>query len=150
MNLSEYFLVIGCRLIIACYVAHYVRGLFLKDPITPQKGAPICLNHIIYGRRLDKITQVMSYTNLLILELNYHFFQQRQMQRGWNKNMAAHFNPSWVRVPDKSIQERINHYACPVWMFAPLKSHSFGNKYHTIVCAKYKVIYIVEILGGKD
>ena len=50
MNFSDYFLVIGCRLIVACYVGHSVRHLFLKDPITPYKGAPICLNHIITRR----------------------------------------------------------------------------------------------------
>ena len=34
MNLSEYSRVIGCRLIMACYVGHYARAFFLKDPIT--------------------------------------------------------------------------------------------------------------------
>ena len=77
MNLSEYFFVIGCRLIVACYVGHSVRGFFLKDPITPQKGAPIHINHIISGRHLEKITQVMSYKNLAIPELNDPVFQQR-------------------------------------------------------------------------
>ena len=56
MNLSEYFCVIVCCLIMDCYVGHSVRILFLKDPITPQKGAPIRLNHIISGRHLDNIT----------------------------------------------------------------------------------------------
>ena len=60
MNLSEYFCVIVCRLIMACYVGQSLRDFFLKDPITPHKSAPICLNHIISGRRLEKITQVMS------------------------------------------------------------------------------------------
>ena len=35
-------------------------------------------------------------------------------------------------------------------MFVPRKLHLFGNKYHTIVCAKYKVIYYVNIVKGKD
>ena len=52
MNLSEYFFVIGWRLIMACYVIHSVRELFLKYPINPQKGTHIRLNQIIYGRRL--------------------------------------------------------------------------------------------------
>ena len=47
MNLSDYFHVIGCHLIMACYVGHSVRDLFLKDTITTQKGAPIRLNYII-------------------------------------------------------------------------------------------------------
>ena len=101
MNLREYFIVIGCRLIMACYVGHYVRDLFLKEPITPQKGTPIRLNHIIYGRCLDRITQVMYYTNTAINEFNDNFFQQMQIKEGWKKNKAAHFNSSWVSVLDE-------------------------------------------------
>ena len=70
MNLSEYFRVIGCRLIVACYVGHSVRDFFLKVTITSQKGVLICINKIIYGRRLDKITQFMSYTNISIPDFN--------------------------------------------------------------------------------
>ena len=61
---------IGLIIIMACFVDHSVRDLFLKDTITPQKGAPILLNHIMYGRRLENITQVMSYRNLSIPEFN--------------------------------------------------------------------------------
>ena len=67
MNLSEYFCMVGCCLIMACYAGHTVRDLFLKDPITPQKGAPIRLNHIIYGRRLDKIRGTWSTELMWIL-----------------------------------------------------------------------------------
>ena len=67
MKLSDYFCVISCSLIMDCYVGHYVRDFFLKYPITPQKCAPICLNDIIYGRSLDKITQVTSYKKLPFL-----------------------------------------------------------------------------------
>ena len=94
MNLSEYFRVIGCCLIMACYIGHYVTDLFLKDNITPQKGSPIQLNHIISGRCLEKVTQVMSYKNLAIPDFNDPFFQQRQTKEGWNKNTKAHFDPS--------------------------------------------------------
>ena len=40
MNLSEYFCVIGCHLIMAYYVGNSVRGFFLKDNITPIKLSP--------------------------------------------------------------------------------------------------------------
>ena len=79
MNLVEYLHVIGCHFIMACYVGHSIRDLFLKDTITPHKGAPIRLNHIISGRRLDNITQAMSCTNIAIPEFNDPFFQRRQM-----------------------------------------------------------------------
>ena len=35
-------------------------------------------------------------------------------------------------------------------MFVPHKPHPFGNDYHTIACAKYKAIYNVETVEGKD
>ena len=35
-------------------------------------------------------------------------------------------------------------------MFVPRKPHPFGNEYHKIACAKYKVIYNFEIVEGKD
>ena len=93
MNLSEYFHVIGCRLIMDFYVGHYVRDFFLKDTITPQKGSPIHLNHIISGRRIENITQVMSYKNLSIPDFNDNFLKQSQINEGWNKSMAEHFDP---------------------------------------------------------
>ena len=40
MKLSEYFRLIGCCLIIACYVGHSVRDFFLNDPITHPKRIP--------------------------------------------------------------------------------------------------------------
>ena len=60
MVLGEYFCVIGCGIIMECYVGHSIRELFSKDLIIPQRGAPIHLNHIISGRRLEKINHAMS------------------------------------------------------------------------------------------
>ena len=150
INLSEFLCVIGCCLVIACYVGHSIRDLFLNDPITPHKGTPIRLNHIIYGRFLDNITQVMSYTNIAITEFNYPCFQQRQIQDGWHKNMVAHFYPSWVSVIGESTKEWINRYTLPGWIFVPRKPHPLGNEYHTILCDKSKFIYNVEIMEGGD
>ena len=44
----------------------------------------------------------------------------------------------------------MNHYTCPGCMFVPRKPHHFGNKYHTIACAKYKIIYNFDIVEGRD
>ena len=72
------------------------------------------------------------------------------MQEGQNNKTEAHFDPSWVSVIDESIQEGINSYNCHGRMFVPHKPHPCGNKYHTIACAIYKVIYNAEIVEGKD
>ena len=108
MVLCEYFCVIGCSLIMACYVGHYVRYFFLKDPITPPKGTTIPPNHIISGRLLGKIPHAMSYINFTITEYDYPFFTQKHTEEGRNSNMAENFDPSWVSVLDESIQEWIN------------------------------------------
>ena len=71
------------------------------------------------------------------------------MQEGWNKNTEAHFDPSWVSVLDESIHDCINNYTCPGWIFVSCKPHPFENDYHTIVWAKSKVIYNIEIVEGK-
>ena len=65
----------------------------------------------------------MYYKNIAIPEFSDPFFRQRQMQEGRNKSMAAHFDPSWVSVLYESIQEWINPYTCPGWMFVPETSH---------------------------
>ena len=104
MNLSEYSCVIGFCLIMSCCVDNSGRDFFLKDTITPHKFDPIRLNHIISESCLEKIIQVMSYTNIAIPEFNDTFLQQRQIQEGCNNNMAAHFEPSWVIALDEPIQ----------------------------------------------
>ena len=55
MNLSEYFCVIVC-----CLIVDFLCWPICQGPIIPQKGVPIHFNHIISGRRLKNITQVMS------------------------------------------------------------------------------------------
>ena len=64
--------------------------------------------------------------------------------------MASHVDPPWVGVLDESFHECINHYTCPGWMFVPHKPHPFGSDYHTIACAKSKVVYNFVIVEGKD
>ena len=66
MNMSDYFCVIGCRLIMDCYVGHYVIELFLKDIITPQKGAPSASTTSSLGGALIRslrlcLTQILQF-----------------------------------------------------------------------------------------
>ena len=35
-------------------------------------------------------------------------------------------------------------------MFVPCNNQPFGNKYHTIRCELFKVIYHIESIEGKD
>ena len=64
--------------------------------------------------------------------------------------MAEIFDPSWVSVLYESIQVWIKRQICPGWMLVPRKPQYFDNEYHTINCAKSKIIYNVEIVERKD
>ena len=92
--LDEYLRMIACRLIMACYVDHSVRGLFSNYSIKTQKGNPKCINKIISIRHLRNITYAMSYTNLPIKEYYDPFFRQHQMEEGRNRSMEAQFDLS--------------------------------------------------------
>ena len=101
MYLSDYLCVIGCILVMDCSVDYSIRDFFLKDPITPPERWPSSASTTSsLGGAFEKITKVISYKNIAIPELNDPFFQQSQMKEGCNKNMAAHFDPSWVSVID--------------------------------------------------
>ena len=149
MVLIEYFHVIGCCLIILCYVDHYVRDLFMRDTITPQKVSHIHLNPIKDERYLGDIIHVISYINHTILEYDEPFFQPRNMEEVRNRNMAESFDSSLFSVLDESIWEWLSCYTCLWWMFVPRKPHPFVREYHTVVCELSKVIYHVEIIERK-
>ena len=106
MNLSDYFCVIGCRLIMACYVGHSSRDIFLKDPTTPQKVAPICLNHIICGRRLKKITQVFLKKILTFLSSMIPFSNRvicrRCGTRTWH-HILSHRESVFLMIQSSSV-----------------------------------------------
>ena len=82
MNSSEYFRVIGCRLNMDCYVGHSVRDFFFKDTITPRKVPPSASAKSSSGKRLDNITQVISYKNIAITEFNYPFSNRGRYRKG--------------------------------------------------------------------
>ena len=134
MVLSKYFRVIGCRLIMSCYLDHYVRDLFLRDTITSQKGSHIHLNPIISERQLGNITHAISYTNHKMMEYEDPFLQHRQMEEGQNSNTMENFDSSWVSVLDEFIWDLINRYIFTGCMFVLYKPHPFRKEYHTNVC----------------
>ena len=38
----------------------------------------------------------------------------------------------------------------PGWMFVPRKPHPFRNKYHTIGCGEKSILYLLELVEGKN
>ena len=38
----------------------------------------------------------------------------------------------------------------PGWVFLPRKTHTFGDEWHTILCAMSVVVFFVDFVEGKD
>ena len=94
MNLSEYFCVIFCRLIMDCYVGHSVRDLFLKDPITPQKGAPSASTTSSLGGAFRKSLRLCLTQTLPFLSSTILFSNRCRCRRGgtriWRHILTHH------------------------------------------------------------
>jgi hypothetical protein len=43
-----------------------------------------------------------------------------------------------------------NKWTCPGWEFCPRKPHPFGNKYHTACCVLSNIMFVIELVEGKD
>jgi len=44
----------------------------------------------------------------------------------------------------------LNKYNCPGFVFCPRKPWPFGNEWHTIACSMSMILFMVEIVEGKD
>ena len=80
MNFGEYFCAIGCRLIMACYVGHSLRDLFLKDTITPRKAHQTVSTKSSLGGALRRSIRLCFQKNIAVPDFNYYFFQKSKMQ----------------------------------------------------------------------
>ena len=44
----------------------------------------------------------------------------------------------------------MNKITCPGFVFCPCRPRPKGNKYHTICCGESVIMYVWEIVEGKD
>ena len=68
----------------------------------------------------------------------------------WNTNMTNRFVSGWVQCLDESMSIWFNRFTCPGWVFCPRKPHPFGNKYHSASCGLAGIMFVVELVEGKD
>jgi hypothetical protein len=68
----------------------------------------------------------------------------------WNKNIADAFSLGWIICLDESMSIWHGRWTCPRWVFCPQEPHPFGNEYHTACCCMSGIIFVVEIVEGKD
>ncbi|KAL7549033.1 hypothetical protein ACHAWF_012294, partial [Thalassiosira exigua] len=43
-----------------------------------------------------------------------------------------------------------NRWTCPGWVFCPRKPHPFGNEYHSAYCGITGIMFVIELVEGKD
>jgi len=51
---------------------------------------------------------------------------------------------------DESMSIWHNKWTCPGWIFCPRKPHPFGNEYHTACCALSTIMFVIELVEGRD
>lgn len=118
-------------------------------PVSHFKGAPFRLGEYMDRNRFEEILKAIRYTNMTTNRPD-KFFEVRQLQDEWNKNMTKNFIPSWVSCLDESMSMWTNPFSCPGFMYVPRKPHPFGNEYHSVCCGETQVMWQVELVEGKD
>ena len=98
------------------------------------EGAPGRLTKYMSLKSFEEILRNLSYIDKNVPAYNDKIFHMRQMEDAWNANIKKVFEPSWVSVLYKSMQEWISKYICTAWMCVGCKPHPFGNERHKIAC----------------
>ena len=110
---------------------------------------PPFLGSIMSGKRFKIITEWIRLTTSKPPEYRDRFFLVRDLIYGFNEHMAEIFSPSWIVCVDESMVVFYNKYA-PGWVAVKRKPHPLGNEYHTTACCETKIIFIIELVQGKD
>lgn len=101
-------------------------------------------------KRFDQITAALMFTDRPKPTFVDRFWQVRQMIEEWNKNMADKFYAGWAICLDESMSIWHNRWTCPGWVFCPRKPHDKGNEYHSACCALSGIMFVIEMVEGKD
>ena len=72
------------------------------------------------------------------------------MIKSWNDHMAGIFLCAWVICLEELMSIWHNKWTCHSWVFCPCKPHPFGNEYHTACCTLTTIMFVIELVEGKD
>ena len=150
MYLGEFIRCLGCWFYMGCWVEISNRSNWWStaEP-TISGGAPFRLNNYMSRTRFDGILVSIRYIDQKVIGYQDGFVHTRKIEEAWNLNMAEQFNPQWINVLDESMMECFGKYA-PRFMFVGRKPHHFVNERHTICCGLTFVLWIYQIVEGKD
>ena len=122
-----------------------------ESRIEKEQKCPYNFNPWMSRRRFQLILQHLNFFTILEPP-NYqdNFFHVRQMIGQWNKNMRTVFLAWWVCCLDESMSLWTNRWTGPGWVFCPGKLFPFGNKYHTMCCAVKCIMFVIDLVKGRD
>ena len=64
--------------------------------------------------------------------------------------MASIFLASWEICLDESMSIWHSIWTCQGWVFCPWNHHPFGNEWHTACCVLSGILFVVELVEGKE
>ena len=101
-------------------------------------------------RRFEAIIKYLKFTSNPAPAFKAPFHCVEELVIAFNKHTQRAFVPSGIACLDESMSVWTNQWTCPGWMFVPCKSHTFGNKYHSMHCGLSGIMYSIELVEGKD
>ena len=100
--------------------------------------------------QFNAITRELSFANTNPPSYVDKFWKIRQMVKAWNDHMTSIFFASWEICLEDSMSIWHIRWACPGWIFCPREPHPFGNDWHTAWCAFSGILFVVELIEGRD
>ena len=101
-------------------------------------------------RCFNAITNELRFTNTNPPPYVDKFWQIRQMVKAWNDHTTSIFLTSWEICLYESMSIWNSRWTFPGWIFCPWKPHPFGNEWHTDYCALSGILFVVELVEGKE
>ena len=150
IELGEFECYIGLWLLMACTGKGFSKDAFWKPYDELTNPCPYNFNKYMSQTRFNLITRELRFTNATRPTFTDKFWQVRQLVKAWNDHMAAVFSSSWVICLDESMSIWTSRWTCPGWVFCPRKPHPQGNEYHSACCGKSGIMFVVEMVEGKD
>jgi len=147
---------IGMMLLMSCYMKspdYFWRTTVRTGDCSEDEENDMpsfTFNRYMSRRRYLAITSALRFTTKPAPSYQDKFWQIRDLILAWNEHMAAIFFAAWALRLDESMSIWNNKWTCPGWVFCPRKPWPFGNEYHTACCGLSGIMFVMELVEGKD
>ena len=147
---------IGMMLFMLCYMKlpdYFWRPATRMDDDLEDEENDIPLftfNRYMSRRCYLAITSALQFTTKPPPLFQDKFWQIRELISAWNEHMQVIFVAAWALCLVESMSIWNNQWTCPGWVFCPHKPWPFGNEYHTPCCELLGIMFVMEIVEGKD